>query len=316
MMLYRPNVERVNGAYFLYGLMHPTVRKNLQKKIGGSTVGHARLDDIKEILIPLPPTKVEQEAIAEALSHTDALIEALEQLIAKKRHIKQGAMSQLLSGKKRLPGFETKPGTRQTEVGEIPLDWDVKFLKELCTSINDGTHYTPNYVESGVPFYSVENVTRDNFSKTKYITQKEHSFLIRRCKPGRGDILLSRIGSLGGTKLIDWDVNASIYVSLALLKPKSEIIGKYLYSYSKYSIFVRDIEKRSLLNATPQKINMGAIETVPVPVPSTKAEQEAIATVLSDMDTEITALEVKRNKTRQLKQGMMAELLTGRTRLI
>ena len=74
--------------------------------------------------IPLPPTKAEQEAIAEALSDADALIESLEQLIAKKRQIKQGAMQELLTGKKRLPGFATEAGYKQTEVGVIPEDWE------------------------------------------------------------------------------------------------------------------------------------------------------------------------------------------------
>ena len=86
------------------------------------------MSEIFERRRPLPPTKAEQEAIAEALSDADALIESLEHLIAKKRQIKQGAMQELLTGKKRLPGFETKPGYRQTEVGVIPEDWELKTL--------------------------------------------------------------------------------------------------------------------------------------------------------------------------------------------
>ena len=84
------------------------------------------------LLVPLPPTKAEQEAIAKALSDAGALIESLEQLIAKKRQIKQGAMHELLTGKKRLPGFETKPGYKQTEVGMIPEDWDAKSLGSIA----------------------------------------------------------------------------------------------------------------------------------------------------------------------------------------
>ena len=211
-------------------------------------------------------------------------------------------MQELLTGKKRLPRFS----------GE----WEVKKLGEICSSINDGTHSTPRYLDDGIPFYSVENVTNNNFSNTKFISKTEHDELAKRCRPEKGDILLTRIGSLGQTKLIDWEVNASIYVSLALLKVNDNIDAGYLYRYTKSKQFIKDIENRSLINAVPQKINMGEICKVPIAVPPTKAEQTAIAQILSDMDVEIEQLEQKRDKYRMIKQGMMQELLTGKTRLI
>jgi len=252
-------------------------------------------------LLPLPPTIDEQEAIAGALSDADALIESLEQLIAKKRHLKQGAVQELLTGKMRLPGLR----------GE----WEIKSLRAVCRAINDGTHFTPEYVETGIPFFSVENVTADDFTNTKFISYKEHDRLIRRCRPEKGDILLTRIGALGETKLIDWDVEASIYVSLALLKLHQDVDSRYVYCYTKSRKFVRDIEGRSLMNASPKKINMGDIGGVPILMPPL-AEQIAIASVLSDMDAEIAALEAKLAKARQIKQGMMHNLLTGKIRLI
>lgn len=208
-----------------------------------------------------------------------------------------------------------KPGYKQTDVGVIPEDWAVTSLGKLCWFIADGTHYTPEYVESGVPFYSVENVTADNFTDTKFITRKEHSKLIKRCKPEKGDILLTRIGTLGETRLIDWDVDASIYVSLALLKPNNPILGNYLYNYSKSRQFVKDVEKRSLINAVPQKINMGDIAGVPIPIPEDETEQRAIAAALSDVDALLAALDALIAKKRLIKQGAMQELLTGQRRL-
>jgi type I restriction enzyme S subunit len=111
-------------------------------------------------------------------------------------------------------------------------------------------------------------------------------------------------------------VNGSIYVSLALLKLNERVAPEYVYVYSKSRQFVEDVERRSLVNATPQKINMEDIGKVPLPVPKNEAEQHAIAIVLSDMDAEIAALEARRAKTQAIKQGMMQELLTGRTRLV
>ena len=258
---------------------------------------------VARYLLPVPPES-EQRAIAEALSDVDELLAALEALIAKKRAIKQAAMQQLLTGKSRLPGFSEDE------------DWGALELQELCTHIVDGTHFTPKYVPDGIPFYSVENVTADDFTDVKYISESEHSLLIRRCNPQRGDILLTRIGSLGDTKLIDWDVNASIYVSLALLKLGKCADPEYIYHYTKSFQFTWEVESRSLVNAIPKKINMGDIGAIPIRVPPTESEQRAIATILSDMDAEIAALERRRDKTRAVKQSMMQQLLTGRVRLV
>jgi type I restriction enzyme S subunit len=208
-----------------------------------------------------------------------------------------------------------KPGYKQTEVGVIPEDWDLFRLEELCTRIIDGTHFTPHYVGDGVQFYSVENVTADDFTNTKFITRAEHDRLSARCRVARGDILLTRIGSLGATKIIDWDVDASIYVSLALLKPKSAGLGEYVCAYTKSRRFVQDVEARSLLNAAPKKINLGDIGSVPVAVPPQPSEQRAIAEALGVADDLIESLEQILAKKRWVKQGAMQELLSGKKRL-
>lgn len=198
---------------------------------------------------------------------------------------------------------------------EIPDGWHVSTLSEICDKITDGTHYTPSYVSHGVPFYSVESVTRDDFINVKFITPDAHRILARRCRPRRGDILMTRIGSLADTKLIDWDVDASIYVSLALLHPSRSVDSTYLYAYTKSRTFVQDVEDRSLLWAVPKKINMGDIGLIPVMVPDLLAEQRAIGALLGDVESETRALRRLLAKKRAIKQGMMQELMTGRTRL-
>jgi type I restriction enzyme S subunit len=268
----------------------------------GAKQTNLRKVDVLSCPLAIPESLVEQCAIAKALSDVDQLIGALDKLIAKKRDLKQATVQQLLSGK-----------IRPKEYSE---EWETKRLGQLCRSIVDGTHFTPEYVDDGIPFYSVENVTANDFTNTKFISASEHEQLIKRCKPERGDILLTRIGSIGDTKLIDWDVNASIYVSLALVKVSECVDARYLYCYTKSQQFIKDIEDRSLLNASPKKINMGDIASVPIFLPPTRNEQAAIADILMDMDIEIAALEQRRDKTRALKQGMMQELLTGKTRLI
>ncbi|MCI0580247.1 MAG: restriction endonuclease subunit S [Chloroflexi bacterium] len=290
----------LNGFYF-YNYFSNRFYDRIMAMTAKSSVDSVRMEMIANMWIPLPPLQ-EQWAIADALRGVDGLLVALDRLIAKKRDMKTAVMQQLLTGERRLPGFNGR--------------WVEKSLGEVCSYINDGTHYTPKYVDDGVPFYSVETITENNFSNTKYISRNAHELLIKRCKPERGDILMTRIGTLGQTKLIDWDVNASIYVSLALLKLKDRVHIEYIYRYTKSERFVQDVEQRSLLHATPKKINVGQIGDIPIYMPVEEEEQIAIAQILSDMDAEIAALEARRAKTQAIKQGMMQELLTGKTRLV
>lgn len=205
--------------------------------------------------------------------------------------------------------------SKGSRIGGIPDDWNFSILAELSSAITDGTHYTPVYVSHGIPFYSVENVTADNFQNTKNISLHEHLKLVQRCKPEKGDILMTRIGDLGSTKLIDWEVEASIYVSLALIKVNSKIESEYLFCYTQSNCFKQDVEKLSLANAVPKKINLENIFKIPILVPSLKSEQKAIASSLMDVDALIQKLDKLIRKKRDMKTAVMQQLLTGKKRL-
>ena len=209
--------------------------------------------------------------------------------------------------------MELMPGYKHSDVGVIPEDWNVRSLGEIAT-IKDGTHQTPQYQASGVPFYSVEHVTSGDFENTKFISEQEHQFLTRSFRIEKGDILMTRIGSIGECKLIDWDVRASFYVSLALLKIK-DASAEYIAQYSNSSAFKREIELHSLQHATPKKINLGPISDVKIALPQTEKEQRAIARALSDVDALLATLDQVIAKKRDLKQATMQQLLTGETRL-
>ncbi len=209
--------------------------------------------------------------------------------------------------------MELMPGYKHSDVGVIPEDWSVRSLGEIAT-IKDGTHQTPKYQASGVPFYSVEHVTSGDFENTKFISEQEHQFLTRSFRIEKGDILMTRIGSIGECKLIDWDVRASFYVSLALLKIK-DASAEYIAQYSNSSTFKREIELHSLQHATPKKINLGPISDVKIALPQTEAEQSAISQALSDVDALLATLDQVIAKKRDLKQAAMQQLLTGKARL-
>lgn len=297
--------ENVDGKYLFFQFSSKFYDR-VMSMTAKSSVDSVRREMIADMLIPLPSTIEEQKVISKALSDIEELLEKMENLIEKKIKIKHGVMQQILipeeKGGKKLSGFR----------GE----WLEMNLGKLCTYINDGTHHTPTYTKRGIPFYSVESVSANDFQNVKYISKAEHEKLIRRCKPEKGDILMTRIGTLGLTKLITWDVDASIYVSLALIKVNDLISSKYLHAYTKSSQFISGVLSRSLLNATPQKINMAEIAEIPIQFPSCKDEQIAVANVLDDMDAEIEELLNKKLKYQNIKQGMMQELLTGKTRLV
>ncbi len=204
-------------------------------------------------------------------------------------------------------------GYKRTELGVLPQDWKIIRLGEIAT-IRDGTHQTPVYVANGVPFYSVENVTSRDFSNTKFISKEEHQFLTRSFRIEKGDILMTRIGSIGDCVLIDWEVHASFYVSLALLK----VYGAYppfVAAYSDFKAFKEEVDLHSLPYATPKKINLGPISDVRLPLPSESSEQRAVAEALSDVDKLLESLDALIAKKRAIKQAAMQQLLTGKTRL-
>lgn len=268
--------------------------------IQGTKVCSVLKGAIKDTCISIP-LENEQNKIASALTSIDNLLLSLDKLIEKKRLIKQGVMQELLTGKKRLPGF----------TGE----WRASNLGELCI-IKDGTHQTPRYVENGIAFFSVENVTNNNFKRVKYITSEDYNILTKKYRIEKGDVLMTRIGSIGICKYIDWDVNASFYVSLALLKFKEPSLAKSFSFYSMTERFIKDIESNSLQFASPKKINLSNISSVRIEFPTSKDEMEAITIILSSIEKELESLEGKKAKYEQIKQGMMQQLLTGKIRLI
>lgn len=204
---------------------------------------------------------------------------------------------------------------KMTELGPIPKDWEVKRLGELV-EVYDGTHQTPTYVECGYPFYSVENITSNDFVNVKRISEAEHKRLTKSHRIEKGDVLMTRIGSIGDCKYVDWDVQASYYVSLALLKQRGSpgIDMRYLALASESELFKKNILLNSLQFAIPQKINLGKISDVLVLYPPLP-EQRKISAALSDVDEMIVALEKLIEKKRKIKTGAMQRLLTGKTRL-
>ncbi len=277
----------------------------------GQTMASINTKILMGVSAIIPPTKAEQEAIAEALSDTDALIESLEQLVAKKRHIKQGAMQELLTGKKRLPGFSE--------------EWQETSLLELAGGkkelFDDGDWIESEHITNdGVRLIQTGNIGVGQFVDKeikKYIF--ESSFVSLRCKELReGDLLICRLAEPAGRACVLSNIGEPKIVTsvdVTIFRPPSTVANRiFLANLFSTNQWFRDVSDRSG-GTTHKRISRGALGRLKITIP-TLPEQTAIATILSDMDAEIAALETKLTKTRSIKQGMMHELLTGKTRLI
>jgi len=242
------------------------------------------------------PTLGEQTKIASFLSAVDEKISQLTQKHQLLSQYKQGMMQKMFSQQIR---FKADDGS---EFGE----WEEKALKTIAR-IYDGTHQTPNYVEDGVPFYSVEHVTANNFFKTKFIAEDVFLDELKRVQLEKNDILLTRIGDIGTSKLIDWDVRASFYVSLALIKVDKNHNSSFVNQYIKSIFFQKELHERTIHVAFPKKINLGEIGLCLIRLPCL-AEQTKIANFLSAIDQKIEVVAQQIEQAKQWKKGLLQQM--------
>lgn len=195
---------------------------------------------------------------------------------------------------------------------EFSGEWEERKL-ESVTKVYDGTHTTPNYVSQGIPFYSVEHVTSNNFSNTKFIEPDVFEKENKRVKLENLDILMTRIGDIGTSRIIDWDVTASFYVSLALIKRSDRFNSKFLNQFIKSVFFQRQLHQKTLHVAFPKKINLGEIGACSILLPSL-LEQTKIAAFLSYVDSKIDQLTQKKALLEQYKKGVMQQVFSQQIR--
>ena len=323
--------EKLNSKYFVYATKSQTYLKQISDNTQGSTRQRTSISKLRKIAMPLPILK-EQQRIANALSDVDTLIANLEKLIVKKKNIKQGAMQQLLTGKKRLPGFgsdertgsrptderrkechsersakrevEESSGYKMTELGLIPSDWEVKTFGELfdmCTANIPIKDVNQEF------YVGTENMLQNKMGVVKNTAVLPYS-KVREYQ--KNDILVSNIRPyLKKIWFADKNGGCSTDVLVFRVKDKNQS-PSFLYNVVADDRFFNIVNENAIGTKMPRG-DKNVIKQILFAVPSSKAEQTAIANVLSDMDTEISALETKLAKYRTLKTGMMQQLLTG-----
>ncbi|MBE4620398.1 restriction endonuclease subunit S [Vibrio navarrensis] len=324
------NVKKgAEKKYIFYVLGSHRTKLSFFDGLTGSTIKNLGLGTIRTTLLPLPPEK-EQIAIANALSDVDALISELEKLIAKKQAIKTATMQQLLTGHTRLPQFalredSSSKGTKPSELGEIPEDWEVKTYGEVFTFLSTSTNSRADLSEDGdfgyVHYGDIHTEWNNKLDLNIERLPRISKNIVSSAFVMDGDLIMADASEdyegIGKTVEVfnvgDKQLVAGLHTFL--LRDKEKVLADGFRGYLHSIPAVKSSFDRLATGMKVYGISKNNLSSVCIPVPSLE-EQTAIATILSDMDAEIQALEQRLGKTRQIKQGMMQELLTGRVRLI
>ncbi|WP_295096350.1 restriction endonuclease subunit S [uncultured Fibrobacter sp.] len=327
--------KKIDPKYLFQLLGFEYIKTQIIDANSGSSQPNLSAKDVGNFNVIFPPTIEEQQRIANALSDVDTLIVNLEKLIAKKKNIKQGAMQQLLTGHKRLPGFapderrkgchsersakrevEESSGYKMTELGLIPSDWEVKKIGDFC-SVKDGTHGTYARHDKGCLLLSAKNILDNRLLITNdesFVSEKDYTEITANGYPQKGDILVSCVGSIGRCCILETDEKIAFQRSVAFVRNKSASTRFLMYAIQGESAQAQLEESKNA--STLGGVYLSALADIELMLPTSLDEQTAIANVLSDMDAEIATLETKLAKYRTLKTGMMQQLLTGKVRLV
>jgi len=306
LLIFNKYLKEIDKHFFMY-IVERLFEIEKQRAWGGTikTITKEALADFK---FPLPPTLIEQKAIATALSDVDALIASLDKLIQKKKSIKQGVMQELLTGKRRLEGFGEGVSYKKTEVGEIPEDWGVFLLPEAIDFIHGKAH------EKDIDPFGKYKVVNSKFISTEGRVVKRSN--LNFCPAKKGDVLTVLSDLPNGKALakcfyVDQDEVYAVNQRICIWRSKGAD-PKFLHlimNRNKYFLKFDD-------GVTQTHILNHHIHKCPIILPQDLDEQKAIAKAIFDLQAEINSLIQKRVKVRNFKQGMMQELLTGKTRLI
>lgn len=314
---------KLKNRYFYYFLI--VAKEELVKLGRGTTFMELSTDSLKNFPLIIPNEK-DQLQIADFLDDKVGQIEGILSDLNKQIDILNKYKKSLIT-ETVTKGLDPNVKMKDSEIdwiGEIPEEWSVKPLKYLTKLIIDGTHNTPTYVDDGIPFLRVTDITSNDgidktikFDSVAKIPKEEHQNLIKRCKPEVGDLLVSKNGTIGVPKIVDWNWEFSIFVSLCLIKTKDNLLVKWLYYYFKSELIDIEIayggKKNTIVN-----LHLEKIENFRIPLPPL-AEQQQIANYLDKKCTEINSAISDKQKQietmEKLKKSLIYEYVTGKKRV-
>jgi type I restriction enzyme S subunit len=285
--------ESIDKNYAFQYLTSQIFQKKLLSNVASTTLSAINKSNLRSITIPVPPLEV-QHRIGDILSSIDEAIQKTDQILTNVKLLNKGIIFQLLD-----------ESATQT----------VK-LNTVCTKITDGTHRTPKYITEGIPFLRINDIQDDqiNWNKCKYISEDEHNELIRRCNPEKGDVLLSKNGTIGITKVVDWDREFSIFVSLCLIKPnRSKVLPEYLAEVVGSDYVMDQVKKRSK-QGTVTNLHLEEIRDFDIPLPDINRQNEVIS-VIKDLKAKEIKEETTYNAFVKLKSGLMHDIFNQKVQI-
>ena len=334
-----------DGRFLFYFCRSEEFRDQFRSLTTG-LIGGVSIKKFKEIEVPAFPLEEQRRIVAvldEAFAAIGIATANTEKSLANAREIFDFALDRAIMGK--MGGEEATRGSAQEllsslnglralavaqgrakkfkgdvvdgdreRFGDVPASWCWAQLESLTTGISDGVHKTPKYVPDGIPFVTVKNLTAGSgisFDSLSYITEDDHDEYIKRTHPENGDILISKDGTIGVVRRIETDIKFSIFVSVALLKPLTKELGRYL----TYALRANCVQRQIVPQGTALKhLYLNDLRRMMIPLPSPEA-QEFVCDQLDGLSIATQELEgqyiKKLNGLRELKQAFLREAFTG-----
>jgi len=255
---------------FLTYICNSSYFKNEADTLGrGATRKRITRRNLEKIIIPVPPIPIQKKIVQKL----DYILGQLEE-----KQKKFVMLQNELNSKINIISNDFESHLINKIITDSKKsNWKIEKLNSICEQITDGAHHTPTYVYTGIPFLRVTDIHEDeiNWDRVKKIPKSEHEELIKRCRPEFGDVLYSKNGTIGISKVIDWQEEFSIFVSLALLKPKKEIILSHYLKYFLDSDYAKKQALKRSKTATVTNLHLEEIREIEIPLPS-KNEQKDI----------------------------------------
>lgn len=321
LFLLRGDPEKITQSYLYYSLLSEHGQAMIRNRISGSAQPGLKSSFVIDFVIDLPESIEEQTQIATILSTIDKAIEQTEAIIAKQQRIKTGLMQDLLTRGIDEHGnirSEATHAFKDSPLGRIPVEWEVYRLHQLTEKIIDGTHHTPQYIDHGVPFVTVKNLTMGSgidLRDVNFISQPAHKSLYRRADPKAGDVLVTKDGTLGVARIVTPDLpEFSIFVSVAQLRRRDSIcIPELIWAFFESKMF--EAQMGSLSAGTGLRhIHLEHFREFLIATPN-KQEQERMFAVLSKQESQLKVDQRGLQQLFSLKTGLMQDLLTGNVRV-